>query len=49
MHMIFVCMIYLVCADAVSSQDMVMAHQERRAAVTDDVVRQFMEVRPLDF
>ena len=30
-------------------QEMVAEHQERRSAVTDEVVRQFMEVRPLDF
>ena len=28
---------------------MVQAHQAARARVTDDVVRHFMSVRPLDF
>jgi tryptophanyl-tRNA synthetase len=31
------------------SQGMVGEHQQRRAAVTDDVVREFMRVRPLEF
>jgi len=30
-------------------QPMVMKHQERRALVTDEVVEQFMKVRPLEF
>ena len=30
-------------------QKMVAAHQERRAAVTDQLVLDFMKVRPLDF
>lgn len=30
-------------------QKMVASHQERRSLVTDDVVRQFMTVRPLDY
>jgi tryptophanyl-tRNA synthetase len=29
--------------------ELVGGHQQRRAAVTDDVVKRFMEVRPLDF
>jgi tryptophanyl-tRNA synthetase len=28
---------------------LVQQHQERRAAVTDDVLQQFLAVRPLDF
>ena len=30
-------------------QALVHGHQERRAKVTDDVVKQFMTPRPLDF
>lgn len=30
-------------------QEMVKEHQERRALVTEDVVREFMAIRPLEF
>ena len=30
-------------------QELVKGHQERKATVTDDVVKKFMEVRPLVF
>lgn len=30
-------------------QEMVKEHQERRAQVTEDVLREFMSVRPLEF
>lgn len=30
-------------------QEMVKEHQERRALVTEDVVREFMSIRPLEF
>lgn len=30
-------------------QDMVREHQERRAQVTEDLLREFMSVRPLEF
>lgn len=30
-------------------QEMVKEHQERRAQITDEVIQQFMAVRPLEF
>ena len=33
----------------INYQEMVKDHQERRALVTNEVMQQFMEIRPLEF
>ncbi len=47
--MFFVTVLMDVNEIAVGLQEMVAEHQRRRAAVTDEVVAQFMAVRPLAF